>query len=203
MLQGRTHLVNFFSILQFSGHTLCTHFLKFKMIMHYSVCKTIGIPQYSCYTVYCHPLVSSNQLPHPLHYCFCYISTGRPGQSSPAAYEWPWENFLTQLLTALCNKHFPQETGNISLWISFALSPFAHKKKAHNRIMLFSNTLLKHCHHFDYWNQPLNMHIYYLDCHEGGLCCYLLLHVENLIHPLQVFYFHLWLSLISYDVIIN
>jgi hypothetical protein len=40
----------------------------------------------------------------------------------------------------------------------------------------------------------------YLDCHEAGLCCYLLIHIENLLYPLQLFYFHLcpiyWLFLI-------
>jgi hypothetical protein len=31
----------------------------------------------------------------------------------------------------------------------------------------------------------------YLDCHEAGLCCYLMIHIENLLRPLQLFYFHL------------
>jgi hypothetical protein len=47
----------------------------------------------------------------------------------------------------------------------------------------------------------MRMCIYYLDCHEAGLCCYLAIHIENVLHPLQLFYFHLWpiywLSLIS------
>jgi hypothetical protein len=38
----------------------------------------------------------------------------------------------------------------------------------------------------------MRMHVCYLDCNEAGLCCYLALHVENLLHPLQLFYFHLW-----------
>jgi hypothetical protein len=38
----------------------------------------------------------------------------------------------------------------------------------------------------------MRMRVYYLDCQEGGLCCYLVIHIENLIHPLQPFYFHLW-----------
>jgi hypothetical protein len=29
----------------------------------------------------------------------------------------------------------------------------------------------------NYWNQP--MHICYLDCHEVGMCCYLVIHKEN------------------------
>jgi hypothetical protein len=24
------------------------------------------------------------------------------------------------------------------------------------------------------------MHVCYLDCHEAGLCCYLMMHIENL-----------------------
>jgi hypothetical protein len=54
--------------------------------------------------------------------------------------------------------------------------------------------LLKHGCHFNYWNQPLNMrmHICYLDCPEAGLYCYPVIHTENLLYPLQLFYFHLW-----------
>jgi hypothetical protein len=35
------------------------------------------------------------------------------------------------------------------------------------------------------------MHLCYLDCHEAGLCCYLVIHVKNLLRPLLLFYFHL------------
>jgi hypothetical protein len=63
--------------------------------------------------------------------------------------------------------------------------------KTHNRTLLFGSTLLKHGRHFDYWNQPLNlrMRICYLDCHETGLCCYSVIHIENLLRPLQLIYF--------------
>jgi hypothetical protein len=68
-----------------------------------------------------------------------------------------------------------------------------HTKK-HNRMLLLGSILLKHSHHFDYWNQPLNMlmRVCYLDCHEVGLSCYLVIHIENILCPLQLFYFHLW-----------
>jgi hypothetical protein len=43
----------------------------------------------------------------------------------------------------------------------------------------------------------------YLDCYESGLCCYLMIHIENPLRPLQLFYFHLWpiywLSLVVKD----
>jgi hypothetical protein len=94
-------------------------------------------------------------------------------------------NCLTlQSLSTVNRKYF--------LWIFFALSLFAHKRK--RTTTLFFRSILKHGLHFDYWNQPLNMRIRvcYLDCHEFGLCCYLVIHIENLLRPLQLFYFHLW-----------
>jgi hypothetical protein len=36
------------------------------------------------------------------------------------------------------------------------------------------------------------MRICYPDCHEAGLCCYLVVRKESLLRPLQLFYFHLW-----------
>jgi hypothetical protein len=67
-------------------------------------------------------------------------------------------------------------------------------QKTHNRTLLFGRTLLKHGHHPAYWNQPLNirMSVCYQECREGGLRCYLMIHIENLLRPLQLFYFHLW-----------
>jgi hypothetical protein len=66
--------------------------------------------------------------------------------------------------------------------------PFAHKK--HNGTLLFGNTLLKHGRHFYYWNQSLNirMRACYLDCYETGLCYYLVVYIENILRPLQLFY---------------
>jgi hypothetical protein len=75
--------------------------------------------------------------------------------------------------------------------------------KSHNRTLLLGITLLKHGLHFNYSNQHLNvrMRLCYLNCHEVGLCCYLVIHIENLLHPFQLFYFHLcpiyWLSLVA------
>jgi hypothetical protein len=33
----------------------------------------------------------------------------------------------------------------------------------------------------------MRMPVYYLDCHEAELCCCLLIHIENLLRPLQLF----------------
>jgi hypothetical protein len=51
--------------------------------------------------------------------------------------------FLFQLWTALRDKHLQLQTGNIYLWLSFALSFFC-PRKTHNTTLLFSVTLLKH-----------------------------------------------------------
>jgi hypothetical protein len=47
--------------------------------------------------------------------------------------------------------------------------------------LVFGSILLKHGLYFDYRNQPLNMRmrICYLDCHRAGLCCYIVIHIEN------------------------
>jgi hypothetical protein len=69
-------------------------------------------------------------------------------------------------------------------------------------VLLFGGIILKYGRHFDCWNHPQNMrmHVCYLDYHEAGLCWYLVIHTENLIRPLQLFYFHFgpiyWLSLV-------
>jgi hypothetical protein len=61
--------------------------------------------------------------------------------------------------------------------------------KNENRTLLFRSIHLKHGQDFNYWNQPLNMRmrVCYLHCHEAGMCCYLVIHIENLLQPI---YFH-------------
>jgi hypothetical protein len=65
------------------------------------------------------------------------------------------------------------------LRISFSYSP-PPPPKTHNRTLPFGS-ILKHDRNFDYWNQPPNMRmrVSYLDSHEAGLCCYLVIHTEN------------------------
>jgi hypothetical protein len=53
----------------------------------------------------------------------------------------------------------------------------------------------------------MRMRVCYLECHEAGLCCNLSVHIENLLRPLQLFYFRLWriywLFLVLYDLTIR
>jgi hypothetical protein len=67
-------------------------------------------------------------------------------------------------------------------------------QKTHKRTLLFGSILLKHGRRCDYWNKPLNMRmrVCYLDSKEAGLCCCLVMQMENLLRPLQLLYFHCW-----------
>jgi hypothetical protein len=56
-------------------------------------------------------------------------------------------------------------------------------------MLFFSSTPLEHVRHFDHENEPLNMRmrVCYLDWHEAALCCYLVIHTENLLRLLRLF----------------
>jgi hypothetical protein len=123
----------------------------------------------------------------------CCLGHFRTSVSSSATFERPWENLSTQLesLYATNTSQHKHETFIYKYSLIDSLCP---QKKTHNRTLLFGNILLIDGRHFYYWNQPLNMRIRvcYLDCHEAGLCFYLLIHIEILLRPLQLLYFHLW-----------
>jgi hypothetical protein len=109
------------------------------------------------------------------------ISTGRPGRASSATFQHPRENFLTQLWTVLCQKTLPTIKKQHFFMNILCIESF-WLQKTHKRMLLFDCTLLKHGCHFDYCNQPLNMRmcVFYLDSHEAGLCCYLVIHIGNI-----------------------
>jgi hypothetical protein len=90
-------------------------------------------------------------------------------------------------LYAINTSHCKQERFLWVLWLT--------KRKPQKTTLLFGSILLKQGRHYDYQNHPLDMrmHMCYLDCHGAGLYCYLVIHVETPLHPLQLFYFHLWL----------
>jgi hypothetical protein len=78
--------------------------------------------------------------------------------------------------------------------------------KMHKRMLLFGTIPLKHGRQFDYRNPPLDMgmRVCFLNCHAAGLFCYLDIHIEIILRPLRLFYFHLrniyWHSLIYTDI---
>jgi hypothetical protein len=65
-------------------------------------------------------------------------------RASSAIFERPWENFFTQFWTALYVKHFPQPTGNISLYIYiYILHSVLLPTKTHNRTLIFCSIFPK------------------------------------------------------------
>jgi hypothetical protein len=63
--------------------------------------------------------------------------------------------------------------------------------KTHNTTLLFSRRLLSPFWLLEPASEYVWMRVCYLGCHETGLCCYLVIHIENLLWPLQMFYIHL------------
>jgi hypothetical protein len=80
--------------------------------------------------------------------------------------------FTRQTLPTVNRKYF---FINILCIESFCLQK---KKKAQQKASL------RYGRHIDYWNKPLNMRmlICYLDCHEAGVCCYLVIQKIYYIH---------------------
>jgi hypothetical protein len=83
------------------------------------------------------------------------------------------KRFKRQTLSIVNRKHFFM---NILCTQSFC------SQKTHNRTLLFGSIHLKLGRYFEYRNQLLNLRlrVCYLECHEAGLCCYLVIHIENL-----------------------
>jgi hypothetical protein len=146
-------------------------------------------------------------LRNPQHRGLCYLSHFRTW-SGIVCYFWTsLREFLDPVMNRFTRQTLPTVNRKYFLMKFLCIESFC-PQKPHNRTLLFGSTDLKHGRHFDYCNQPLNirMRVCYLDCHEAGLCCYLVIHTENLLRPLQLFYFHLWpiywLSVVTEDGII-
>jgi hypothetical protein len=118
--------------------------------------------------------------------CFCRNLNKATWSGIFCDFRTSLREFLDPIVIRFTRQTLPTVNRIISLWISFALSPFAHKGRTTERC---SSVAYSSKRHFDYWNQPLNMlmRVCYLDYHETGLCCYLAIHIENLLRPLQCF----------------
>jgi len=66
-------------------------------------------------------------------------TTCRPGRSLSTMHSLPPANFVHQTCIAGLVKQLLPSTGRISEWISFAISPFAHKKRITARCSLWDN----------------------------------------------------------------
>jgi hypothetical protein len=91
--------------------------------------------------------------------------------------EFPWPS--CEPLYMVITSHWKQE----HLFMNILCIESFYPQNMYNRTLFFGSLLLKHGHNFDYWDQPLNMRM---------SICYLVIHIENLVCPFQLFYFHLW-----------
>jgi hypothetical protein len=113
--------------------------------------------------------------------CVSHFCTSVSTSSSSAKRLSPVVNhFRRQTLPKVNRTHFFTNM----FWIA-SFRP----RNSRYRSFLFGSKLCKHGCHFDYWNQPLNMsmHVCYLDCHEGGLWCYLVIYTENILRHYSCF----------------
>jgi hypothetical protein len=148
---------------------------------------------FSTYSPYTCPIALPSASKPAAQKSFCLLSRPLP---HPVGHHLRLSNVLERISRPSCTplyatntSHHKQETFIYEYPLHWVLLPTQKKKP--NRTLLFGRILLKHGHHFDYWNQPLNMRMRYLDCHEDVLCFYLVIHIENVLHQLRLFYFHL------------
>jgi hypothetical protein len=140
------------------------------------------------------PLITLPVRRNPQHRSLLTVvsATSATGRASSVTFERPWENFSTSCVPLYVTNTSHHK--HVTFLHEYPLHWVLLATKTHTRTLLFARKLLTHGYHFDYWNQPLSMrmHVCQLDCHEAGVCCYLVIIIENLLHQLQLFYFHLW-----------
>jgi hypothetical protein len=125
------------------------------------------------------------------------LLTVMPANSAPPFQHLRLLNVRERILQTRCEPLYATNTSHRKLEIFLDEYPLHWvlllTKNAHQN-PIFRYYTPKHGRHFDYWNDPLimRMRVCNLDCHETGLYSYLVIHIENLLLPLQLFYFHLW-----------
>jgi hypothetical protein len=154
-------------------------------------CKTCDIPAWEWHVLHQHWYTFPIALPlrrNPQHrsHCDCCLSHFRTSVSTSASSAKrlaPRLNrFTRQTLPTVNRKH---------VCMNILCTEFFCPQKRTTERCSFGSWPLNHGRHFYYWNQPPNMRmcVCYLDYHEAGLCCYVVIHIKNLI---RLFYLHLW-----------
>jgi hypothetical protein len=99
------------------------------------------------------------------------------GRASSVTFELLSENFSTQLCTALRDKHFPTLNGTHFILNILLLSHFAQRKRTTERwssVLHYSRTVAILTTEI---SLSLRMRVCYLDYHEAGLRCYLVIQI--------------------------
>jgi hypothetical protein len=103
------------------------------------------------------------------------------------------ETFATQLWKALLDKHFPSliETFLYEYPLHWVRLPTKKKRTTEgcSSVVDSLGTIVILTTETSLWTCDCKC---FLDSHGAGLCCYLVIQIENLLRRLQLFYFHLW-----------
>jgi hypothetical protein len=95
--------------------------------------------------------------------------------------------FLDPVLNRFARQTLPTANRNISLWMSFAMSRFANKTCIRERCSSVAYPQAR----LPFWTlkqaSELEHARCYLDCDEAGLYFYLMIQIEILLRPLQMF----------------
>jgi hypothetical protein len=184
MLQGQTHLV----------HLIFSNFFSFWAATVFTLSETSNDYALCCVLNYGNTLVQ-------LGYCLFLSSCRLESTLPPAAqllllqsqlgdmvgHHLTFSNVLEKISRLSCEQFYATNTSyrkqEIFLY-EYPLHCLLLSTKIHNITLLFctTRTLFKHGRHFDCWSQPLSicMPVCYLDCHEAGLCCYLVIYIEDI-----------------------
>jgi hypothetical protein len=91
-----------------------------------------------------------------------------------------FQTYFREFLDPVVNRFTRQTLPTVNrkhLFMNILCIESSCTQKTRKRTLIFGSTFLKRGPHFDYWNQLLNMRmrVCYLDSHEAGLCCYLVI----------------------------
>jgi hypothetical protein len=105
-------------------------------------------------------------------------------------------NVLERISQAMCEQLYVTNTSHGKhFFMNILCTESFYPQKMYNRMLLFgctsSSTVAILTTKTSLWTWTCTCTS--VDCHEAGLCCYLVIHIENLSScPLQLLYFHLW-----------
>jgi hypothetical protein len=163
MLQGQTHSVHFFSILQFSVDPKWAHFPKLQTIVLYAVCYALATTYCSCNNV-CLLLLAARIISST----HCTVASVASQQGDLVGYHLRLSNVLQRISLPSCKSlyaknisHSKQEIFIYENRLHWVLLPI----ETHKKTLFFGSIVHKHGSYFDYWNQYLNMrmHVCYIE----------------------------------------
>jgi hypothetical protein len=102
-----------------------------------------------CNTVYLYPPVSSNQLFHPLHGCFCHNPNRANWSGTICDFRKSLREFLDLVVNRFTRQTLPT-TNKKHFFMNILCIEFCSQNTP-NRTLLFGSILLKYGRHFEYW----------------------------------------------------